>query len=278
MCLWIGAFFLDLPNMLGWGDHTYDMKTMACSYDRVASYSFTLFFITMFVTIPLCTVVFSNIHIYITVVKSRMRVTAHKQQTVSSTESGVTFSEKMSCTENGDYESSVSHGAKKGAHNTNELVVGNDNSREVLHGPKQKDGRIDATQVNNEKESMGEKYLQPPKTLTIPSQATTLKPSKKNQIPNKQQTKKVKERKQEVKLAKTLFLVFIAFCFCWTPYGILVLVDIKDTAHKAWYLFAILFAHTSSTLNFLIYGITNQSFREGYKCFLRRIFRGRGRN
>ena len=34
-CLWVGAFFLDLPNMLGWGDHTYDMKTLACSYDRV---------------------------------------------------------------------------------------------------------------------------------------------------------------------------------------------------------------------------------------------------
>jgi hypothetical protein len=49
--LWLGASMLDLPNFLDWGDHTYDMKTMACSYDRLASYSYTVFFITMFVTV-----------------------------------------------------------------------------------------------------------------------------------------------------------------------------------------------------------------------------------
>jgi hypothetical protein len=58
VCLWVGASLLDLPNFLQWGDHTYDMKTMACSYDRLASYSYTVFFIMMFVTV--CTSSYSS--------------------------------------------------------------------------------------------------------------------------------------------------------------------------------------------------------------------------
>ena len=240
-CLWIGAFFLDLPNMLGWGDHTYDMKTLACSYDRVASYSFTLFFITMFVTIPLCTVVFSNVNIYVTVVKSRIRVTAHNQSNEGSvTGSLVTVSEKVSLTENG----------KSGSDEQEDST--NRSSKMHLELPHASSMVAKTATTSTDITS---------KTKNIP---------KRNQY--RQHSKKNREKSQEIKLAKTLFLVFIAFCLCWTPYGILVLVDFRNKAHKAWYLFAILLAHTSSTLNFLIYGITNQGFRQGYKCFLRKIF------
>ena len=230
--------------MLGWGDHTYDMKTLACSYDRLASYSFTLFFITMFVTIPLCTVVFSNVNIYVTVVKSRNRVTAHGQYNRSSTTASLaTVSDVVSLTENG----------KSGSDEQEDST-----SRRKMHL------ELPHTSTTNAKMLTT--------TTDITSQTTRTVP-KTNQY--RQQSKMSRERSQEIKLAKTLFLVFIAFCLCWTPYGILVLVDFHNEGHKAWYLFAILLAHTSSTLNFLIYGITNQGFRQGYKCFLRKIF---GRN
>ena len=187
----------------------------------------------MFVTIPLCTVVFCNVNIYVTVVKSRMRVTSHNHATGSTTGSGsvMTVSERVSVTETG---------------NT---------------------GSVQDAQVNSRKQLL----LPPTTTATtnIVSKTTATTPT---QNKTKHQSKKGKERSQEIKLAKTLFLVFLAFCMCWTPYGLLVLVDIDNEAHMAWYMFAILFAHTSSTLNFIIYGITNQAFRQGYKVFLERIF------
>ena len=77
LVLWLLAALLDLPNFLGWGDHTFDMKTMACSYDRLANHSYTVFFITMFVTVPLLTVLYCNINIFIVAVRSRRRVAAH---------------------------------------------------------------------------------------------------------------------------------------------------------------------------------------------------------
>ena len=63
LMLWLGALLLDLPNFFNWGDHVYDLKTMACSYDRTASYSYTVFFISMFVTVPLLLVLFCNIKV-----------------------------------------------------------------------------------------------------------------------------------------------------------------------------------------------------------------------
>ncbi|ELT94145.1 hypothetical protein CAPTEDRAFT_64190, partial [Capitella teleta] len=165
--LWVVAILLDLPNFLDWSDHTYDMKTMACSYDRTASYSYTVFFITLFVTIPLFVVVYCNIKIYSFVLRSRIR----------------------------DYASDP---------------------------------------------------------LT----------SKNRVLPGK------REIRQEVKLAKTLFLIFLVFCVCWAPYALVCLIDRYDRISKDVYTVAILMAHSSSTLNSILYCATNKRFRDGYRLFL----------
>lgn len=73
-CIWFFALMLDVPNFADWGDHTYDMKTLACSYDRLASYSYTVFFIMMFVSLPLLTVLFCNVNIFLIVLRSKRRV------------------------------------------------------------------------------------------------------------------------------------------------------------------------------------------------------------
>ena len=75
--LWFFASLLDLPNFLDWSDHSYDMKTMACSYNRLASYSYTLFFVSFFIAMPLFTVLFCNINIFMVAYQSRRRVAAH---------------------------------------------------------------------------------------------------------------------------------------------------------------------------------------------------------
>ena len=204
---------LDLPNFLDWGDHTFDMKTMACSYDRLASHSYTVFFIMMFVTIPLGTVLYCNFGIYGVVLRSKKRVAAHTTET----------------------------------------------SKSVVHEPV--DDTDDVSNVDTmETNVSGDVSKISTNQLTVPTQKVKKKPS----------TEK-RNTKNEIRLAKTLFIIFIVFCLCWTPYACLCLFDYNDRVHRDAYSYAILFAHTSSTLNSILYAVTNKSFRQGYKMFIDRI-------
>lgn len=61
--LWVVCALLELPNYFNWGGHTFDPKTMACSYDRTANYSYTVFFVLVAIGPPLVVVLicYSNI-------------------------------------------------------------------------------------------------------------------------------------------------------------------------------------------------------------------------
>lgn len=54
--IWVCCFALELPNFVGWGGHTYDLKTMSCSYDRLADMSYTFFFCAVAIGLPLIAV------------------------------------------------------------------------------------------------------------------------------------------------------------------------------------------------------------------------------
>ena len=77
-----------------------------------------------------------------------------------------------------------------------------------------------------------------------------------------------KDRKASVKLARTLFFIFAVFVACWTPYAIIVVADINDTFSAEVHTYAILVAHTNSSLNSVLYGVTNKQFRDGYRRVL----------
>ncbi|KAI8487814.1 melatonin receptor [Branchiostoma belcheri] len=36
--MWVYSFLFDLPLLLGWGQHSYDIKTMGCTYDRTHTF------------------------------------------------------------------------------------------------------------------------------------------------------------------------------------------------------------------------------------------------
>ena len=74
-----------------------------------------------------------------------------------------------------------------------------------------------------------------------------------------------REAKRSIRLSKTLSLIFLVFCVCWSPYAILVLIDASDEAPHWVYIFVVLLAHTNSSLNFVLYGATNRDFRSGYR-------------
>ncbi len=200
------------------------MKTMACSYDRLASYSYTVFFIMMFVTAPLFTVLFCNINIYITVVKSKMRVSAHTSSVAP-----------------------ISNASSANGASTVYTVLDDD----LTQG--------NSTIVDTEPEkTVGGTNLDVPETDAV----------REAKAKAKRKRAKGREMRNDIKLAKTLFIVFITFCLCWTPYALICLIDKNDNIHKAWYAFSILLAHASSTINSILYAVTNRGFRDGYKKFL----------
>ncbi|XP_072029375.1 melatonin receptor type 1B-B-like [Amphiura filiformis] len=61
--LWTTCFLIDLPNLLGWGDHGFDPKIMLCTYDYTKAYSYTFFFIVTGFGIPLAAITFSYTNI-----------------------------------------------------------------------------------------------------------------------------------------------------------------------------------------------------------------------
>ena len=235
--LWLFAFLLDLPNFLDWGDHNYDMKTLSCSYDRTASYSYTVFFISFFVLLPLFSVVFCNINIYIVVIRSKIKVSSHSESSRVPT----MYS----------YIRTTGAGEPSTASGIHSAVVGS----------------------SNPVSSMDDKDREPTIQEEKPSQFLTIKDNLIQQQKKKEKKNKGKklELSSEVKLAKTLFIIFMFFCVCWAPYALMCLIDRFDNLQKEAYLYAILIAHSSSTMNSLIYAITNRGFQNGYKLFLRKV-------
>ena len=67
----------------------------------------------------------------------------------------------------------------------------------------------------------------------------------------------------------TFFACFVVFTVCWVPYAFVVALDYKDTYPLEVHLYAILIAHTNSSLNCIIYGISNSHFRESFYRLLR---------
>ncbi|XP_064621102.1 melatonin receptor type 1B-B-like [Lineus longissimus] len=80
---------------------------------------------------------------------------------------------------------------------------------------------------------------------------------------------RTKDKRESIRLSRTLFVIFVVFAVCWSPYAIIVAADINDAWPREVHLYSILLAHSNSSLNSLVYGITNRQFRRGYRKFLR---------
>jgi ABC-type Fe3+ transport system permease subunit len=91
------------------------------------------------------------------------------------------------------------------------------------------------------------------------------------------QSSEESSRQGSFRLARTLFITFAVFVTCWAPYVMVVTVDQHDDFPMEVHLYALLLAHLSSSLNAVVYGLTNSAFREGYKIICGRVlarFRG----
>lgn len=168
--LWIIAFLIELPNLTGWGGHTFDLKTLGCSFDRLISLSYTIFLSITALYIPLLLILFCYVKIFLFVRRSRRQI------------------------------------VKKA--------------------------------ISNSKD------------------------------------KSKKAKTDEVRLARTFFIVFVSFLVCWTPYDLTLFFDRSDTWPSWLYVMFMQVGHFNSSLNSILYGFTNRHFREGYKEFLSKCIPG----
>ena len=72
---------------------------------------------------------------------------------------------------------------------------------------------------------------------------------------------------EEIKVARTLFVIVVFFNLCWTP---ILLIDLVDTVRGRWtfsreaYVAYSFLATISSALNPMIYGVLNKNFQKEY--------------
>ncbi|XP_071476522.1 melatonin receptor type 1B-B-like [Diadema antillarum] len=74
--------------------------------------------------------------------------------------------------------------------------------------------------------------------------------------------------KADRRLMVTVFIIFLVFLTCWTPYAVVVLTDVHNVYPKELYVGAVILAHLNSSLNSILYGISNRRYRHGYKKLL----------
>nr|ANO39016.1 GCR038 [Schmidtea mediterranea] len=75
-----------------------------------------------------------------------------------------------------------------------------------------------------------------------------------------------------MKLARMLFLLFFIYVICWTPYAIVANADRHNTYSEIVHIFSVTSAHLNSSINPILYGVTNLQFRSAYIRLLRKMF------
>ena len=85
---------------------------------------------------------------------------------------------------------------------------------------------------------------------------------------SREEGKQRNELKEALRLSRSLFVIVIAFTLTWTPYCVVIIVDFKDHLPMWVHLWVTILAHSHSSLNFFIYGLTNATFRQGFMKFL----------
>ncbi|XP_078491980.1 melatonin receptor type 1B-like isoform X1 [Ciona intestinalis] len=76
--------------------------------------------------------------------------------------------------------------------------------------------------------------------------------------------------RREIRLLKTLAVAILAYVICWLPYGMCIIIDPINIPALPKKIFGWM-AFTNSSVNFVIYGVMNPSYRRGYVEVIRKI-------
>ncbi len=84
--IWMICIAADLSNHFEWGGHIYDVKFIACSYDRLADYGHVLFTVIVFVSQPIILIVICYSQVFLTLRRSSQRVKRQLPSAVTSSQ------------------------------------------------------------------------------------------------------------------------------------------------------------------------------------------------
>ena len=74
-----------------------------------------------------------------------------------------------------------------------------------------------------------------------------------------------------IRQVRTVFVIFVAFVCCWSPYIVVLLYDRSDSLPLSVHLYTSMLAHLHASLNFAIYSLSNRTFRAAYRRLAVRI-------
>ena len=170
IALWIISFFVDFPNLVGWGRHGFDERLLYCTYDLSDSLGYSIFLAVFLVTIPfiLLTYAYTRIMLFSRAVKKCLK-------------------------------------------------------------------------EHQKKDDIG--------------------PGRPNTI-----------RLTDLRLLKSVLIIWITYTLLWLPYLTIVLFDQKGKWGRTTYVIVNALAHLSSSTNSLIYPATNKNFRDAYIYQLKLLF------
>ena len=80
---WILGFSTEIPNLAGWGGHYYDLKTLSCAWDRLASQSYSIFFPMSSIIMPSVVIMVCYIRIYLFARESSNKVMDKKKSSTN---------------------------------------------------------------------------------------------------------------------------------------------------------------------------------------------------
>ncbi|XP_070191605.1 D(2) dopamine receptor B-like [Littorina saxatilis] len=298
ICVFIVLFacLLIVFNFFGIGDHSFDYKSFECVWDRMATHDFTIFFSIVLVWMPMTVSGIAYGRTYWYVYKVRKTVAKSRgKSSVSRVGSTIPMSEQTP-QDNNTGGKVLSVKAWAGAERDDEeeeeeeekSVKGEDDR--VYDG---EDSQTSESTVNMDQESdlmgpttggaqaVGSNQLTVPKgsatfgalTSSPPTGAAAQKGAQKT--PATLQTAGMSPTTSDkppghpgLKLARPLFIIYVAFTTCWLPYSLGVSFDRYDTFPHELHAFITAFAHANSSVNWLVYYMTHNKMRRAFQGLL----------
>ena len=74
-----------------------------------------------------------------------------------------------------------------------------------------------------------------------------------------------------IRQVKTVFIIFVSFFCCWSPYVVVLLYDRSDSLPLCVHLYASMLAHLHANLNVAIYSLGNPTVRAAYRRLVARV-------
>ncbi|XP_072046340.1 melatonin receptor type 1B-B-like [Amphiura filiformis] len=80
LTLWVISFFIDFPNLIGWGRHGFDQRLLFCTYDFSANFGYSIYFAVLLITIPFIVLTYSYIRILLYSREVKKELRAHQKK------------------------------------------------------------------------------------------------------------------------------------------------------------------------------------------------------